>query len=79
VYDFPSARRGEFSSHRARTGRGGRARFDDDEPTTAKRVRRRSLAPLEVFDVTDGLSEGDRWSTCCRSNSHVTDPADRPS
>ena len=57
MYDFPSARRGEFTSRRKR-------RFDDDEPTTAKRVRgHRSLLPIEVFDATDGLPEGDRWST----------------
>jgi RIO kinase 1 len=38
--------------------------LDDDEPTTAKRTRkRRSLPPIEKFDETDGLPEGDRWST----------------
>jgi len=68
VHDFPSARRGEFdmggSSPRASAGRRrGKQRFDD-ETTTAKRVRgRRSLPPIEVFDATDGLPEGDRWST----------------
>jgi RIO kinase 1 len=57
VHDF-SSRRGDFTSRR------GRQRFDDDEPTTAKRVRgRRALPPIEVFDATDGLPEGDRWST----------------
>ena len=63
MYDFSSARRGEFSSRRARIGRSGKARFDDDEPTMAKRVRRRSLPPIEAFDATYGLPEGDRWST----------------
>ena len=69
MYDFPSARRGEFntpgSSPRASSARRrGTQRFDDDEPTTAKRVRgRRSLPPIEAFDATDGLPEGDRWST----------------
>jgi RIO kinase 1 len=68
VYDFPSAGRGEFSargsSRRASAGRRGKWRFDDDEPTTAKRVRgRRALPPIEAFDATDGLPEGDRWST----------------
>jgi RIO kinase 1 len=57
VHDFPAAGRGEFTSRR------GKRRFDDDEPTTAKRVRRRAMAPVEVFDATDGLPEGDRWST----------------
>ena len=68
MHDFSSARRGEFnigeSSPRASAGRRrGKQRFDD-EPATAKRVRgRRSLPPIEVFDATDGLPEGDRWST----------------
>ena len=68
MHDFPSAGRGEFSargsSRRASVGRRGKWRFDDDEPTTAKRVRgRRALPPIESFDATDGLPEGDRWST----------------
>ena len=56
MHDFSSPR-GEFRSRR------GRQRFDDDEATKAKRVRRRSLPPIEIFDATDGLPEGDRWST----------------
>ena len=69
MHDFPSARRGEFntggsSPWPSAARRRGKQRFDDDEPTTAKRVRgRRSLPPIEVFDATDGLPEGDRWST----------------
>ncbi|HEY8044221.1 MAG TPA: RIO1 family regulatory kinase/ATPase [Streptosporangiaceae bacterium] len=39
-------------------------RFDDDEPTFAKRSRHRSALPaLDAFDAADGLPEGDRWST----------------
>ena len=58
MHDFSSAPDGEFSSRR------GKWRYDDDEPTTAKRVRRRrALPPIEKFDATDGLPEGDRWST----------------
>ena len=54
--NHPSAYGGEF--------RRGKRRFYDDEPTTAKRVRgRRALPPIEVFDATDGLPEGDRWTT----------------
>jgi RIO kinase 1 len=54
LYDFPSGYR----------SRRGKQRFDDDAPTTAKRVRRRrALPPIEKFDATDGLPEGDRWST----------------
>jgi RIO kinase 1 len=55
VHDFPY---GESRYHR------GKWRFDDDEPTTAKRVgRRRALPSIESFDATDGLPEGDRWTT----------------
>ena len=58
MHDF-SSRPGEFTSRRR-----GRQRFDDDAPTREKRVRgRRALPPIEVFDATDGLPEGDRWST----------------
>jgi len=56
VHDF-SSRSGEFRTRR------GKWRFDDDEPTSAKRVRRRTLPSIEEFDTTDGLPEGDRWST----------------
>jgi RIO kinase 1 len=55
LYDS-SSRRGQF-----RTRRRGNRGFDDDAPTTAKRTRRRSLPPID--DTTDGLPEGDRWST----------------
>src|SRR6266576_3038220 len=56
MHDF-SSRGGEFRTRR------GKWRFDDDEPTSVKRVRRRALPPIEEFDTTDGLPEGDRWST----------------
>ena len=56
MHDF-SSRSGEFRTRR------GKWRFDDDEPTSAKRVRRRALPQIEEFDATDGLPEGDRWST----------------
>jgi RIO kinase 1 len=58
VPNHSSAYDGEFRY------RGGKRRFDDDAPTTAKRVRgRRALPSIEVFDATDGLPEGDRWTT----------------
>jgi RIO kinase 1 len=58
VPDFHSAYDGKFTSGR------GKRRFNDDDPATAKRVRgRRALPSIEVFDATDGLPEGDRWST----------------
>jgi RIO kinase 1 len=56
VHDFPSARSGEFSTRRRKR------RFDDDEPTFAKRDRHRKRLP-PINDATEGLSEGDRWST----------------
>jgi hypothetical protein len=61
VYDYSSAYGGEFNTRR------GKRRFDDDEPTTAKRVRQRRAPPsIAEFDATDGLPEGDRWSTWAR-------------
>ena len=49
---------GEFDS------RHGKRRYDDDDPTTVKRVKRqRALPSIESFDASDGLPEGDRWST----------------
>jgi len=58
LHDFSSASDAEFSTRR------GKWRFDDDEPVSAKRTRgRRALPSIETFDATDGLPEGDRWST----------------
>jgi hypothetical protein len=58
VPDYHSAYDGKFISGR------GKRRFDEDESITAKRVRgRRALPSLEKFDATDGLADGDRWST----------------
>jgi RIO kinase 1 len=71
VHDF-SSRRGEFpfggsggsSPRDSGARRRSKRRFDDDEPTTFKRVRgHRALPSIEEFDATDGLPEGDRWST----------------
>ncbi len=61
MHDFSFADGGEFRSRRSRRGK---QRFDDDEPTYAKRVRRpQGLPSMETLDKTDGLPEGDRWST----------------
>jgi RIO kinase 1 len=50
----------EYSRERRR----GKRRFDEDEPLFAKRQRRtRGLPSLDTIDATDGLPEGDRWST----------------
>jgi len=44
--------------------RRGKRRFDDDELTFIKRGRHRATLPAEdAADATDGLPEGDRWST----------------
>ena len=54
-----SAHSGDF--HR---GRRNPRRFSDDEPYFQKRSRHRVAMPsVETFDITDGLPEGDRWST----------------
>jgi RIO kinase 1 len=73
VHDYSSAYRGEFSARR------GKRRFDDDEPTTAKRVRRRQALPsMSEFDATDGLRNGDRWSTWDQSTPTERGPRPYP-
>ena len=73
MHDYSSAYSGEFSTRR------GKRRFDDDEPTAAKRVRqRRALPPIEVFDTTDGLPDGDRWSTWDQSTPTERGPKPYP-
>jgi RIO kinase 1 len=73
VPDYHSAYDGKITSGR------GKRRFDDDAPTAAKRVRgRRTLPPIEVFDATDGLPEGDRWSTWDQSTPTERGPKPYP-
>ena len=73
MHDHSSAYRGEFSTRR------GKRRFDDDEPTKAKRVRRRQALPLiSQFDATDGLRDGDRWSTWDQSTPTERGPKPYP-
>jgi RIO kinase 1 len=67
----------EFSFEESASRRRGRRRFDH-ESTTAKRARRRRLPPVEAFDTTDGLPEGDRWSTWDRSTPTERGPKPRP-
>jgi RIO kinase 1 len=53
-----------FSDYGEFYSRHGKRRYDDDDPTTVKRVKRqRALPSIESFDASDGLAEGDRWST----------------
>ena len=58
--------------------RRGKRRFDDDEPTFAKRGRRRSLSPADAGDATDGLTDGDRWSTWDQSTAGERGPRPYP-
>ena len=84
--DYHSAYGGRFNpgvsggpSPRDSTAGRGKRRFDDDEPTTAKRVRgRRTLPSIEVFDATDGLPDGDRWSTWDQSTPTERGPKPHP-
>ena len=65
AYDRPAARRGKW-------------RLDDDEPAFAKRRRRRSLPPPDAHDATDGLTDGDRWSTWDQSAAGERGPKPYP-
>ena len=59
--------------------RRGKRRFDDGEPAFAKRDRhRRRLPAADAFDSTDGLPEGERWSTWDRSAAGERGPRPRP-
>ena len=54
-------------------------RFDDDEPTFAKRTRhRRALPALDALDAVDGLPEGDRWTTWDQSTAGERGPEPYP-
>jgi len=54
-------------------------RSDDDEPTFAKRSCHRAALPAEdAFDATDGLVEGDRWSTWDQSTVGERGPRPHP-
>jgi RIO kinase 1 len=71
VPDYDSAYDGEFTSRR------GKRRFND-EAAPARRGRRRSLPPIEEFDATDQLPEGDRWSTWDQSTPTERGPRPYP-
>jgi RIO kinase 1 len=54
-------------------------RFDDDELIFAKRNHHRAALPAEdAFDATDGLVEGDRWSTWDQSTVGERGPRPHP-
>ncbi len=71
--DYHSAYDGKFTSGR------GKRRFDDDEPTSVKRVRGRQRLPsIEKVDGKYGLRDGDRWSTWDQSTPTERGPKPYP-
>jgi RIO kinase 1 len=57
----------------------GKRRFDDDEPTFAKRNRHRSALPaLDAYGTVDGLPDGDRWSSWDQSAAGERGPRPYP-
>ncbi|MFZ0164931.1 MAG: hypothetical protein WAL12_15230, partial [Trebonia sp.] len=70
-----------FDPAYGRVRRAGRKRrqYFDDEATSAKRKRYRPrLATEDVGDATDGLPEGDRWSTWDQSTPTERGPRPHP-
>jgi RIO kinase 1 len=62
-----------------RAHRGAKRRFDDDEPAFLKRNRRRAALPAaDAVDQTDGLTDGERWSTWDRSTPTERGPLPHP-
>lgn len=54
-------------------------RLDDDEPAYVKRTRHRQSLPAEdAHDATDGLVDGDRWSTWDQSTAGERGPRPHP-
>lgn len=69
----------DYDTAEADYGRRRPSRFNDDEPTFAKRDRhRRSLPSVEDIDATDGLIAGDRWSTWDQSAPSERGPKPHP-
>jgi RIO kinase 1 len=63
------------SAHQRRSKR----RFDDDDPTFAKRNRHRLALPsLADIDAADGVADGDRWSTWDQSTPTERGPRPHP-
>ena len=66
-----------YEYHRER--RRDKRRFGDDEPLFQKRQRHvRGLPPVDANDATDGLPEGDRWSTWDQPNAGERGPEPYP-
>src|SRR5215469_8844916 len=67
-----------YPSERGSSSR-GKWRFDDDEPTFAKRDRHRpKLHAVDEFDAVDGLPDGDRWSIWDQSTPSQRGPEPYP-
>jgi RIO kinase 1 len=61
------------------TRRGKRGKFDDEQPGYAKRNRHLPrLQAEDAHDATDGLAEGDRWSTWDQSTPTERGPRPHP-
>jgi RIO kinase 1 len=71
---------GYGGARRGKLGRGKHSqRFDDDQPVFAKRqAYRPHLRPEDADDATDGLREGDRWSTWDQSTPTERGPRPHP-
>jgi RIO kinase 1 len=66
VHDFAHQRR-------------SRRRFDDDDPTFAKRNRHRPTLPsIADIEAADGVADGDRWSTWYQSTPTERGPRPHP-
>jgi RIO kinase 1 len=64
---------------RGKQGRGKRGQRFDDDPVFAKRqAHRPHLTPEDADDATDGLPEGDRWSTWDQSTPTERGPIPHP-
>src|SRR6516165_4994322 len=66
-------------TRRVKSGKSKRGKFYDDEQTYAKRDRHLpKLAAEDAHDDTDGLPEGDRWSTWDQSTPTERGPRPHP-
>jgi RIO kinase 1 len=73
--DYGVTRRGSGGNRNS----GKRGKFDDDQPAYVKRNRHRPrLVTEDAHDDTDGLPEGDRWSTWDQSTPTERGPKPHP-
>jgi RIO kinase 1 len=67
----------DHRSHRPSRGR-SKQRFDDETVFEKRGRQRLALPSLDDFDITDGLPEGDRWSTWDQPDAGERGPAPYP-